>query len=104
MVKSLIRIRKNPDERLSYIANRWKMEKEFAASSWDTMLKAFTVAAILFVFARRKSKAAFSIAVLHDTSLARSKKFDGCADVCFNGDLADWGKASYSSGLKSSIP
>ena len=58
MVKSLIRIRQNPDERLSNIANRWKMEKEFAASSYDTMLKAFTVAAILFVFARRKSKPA----------------------------------------------
>lgn len=39
MVRSLIRIRQNPDERLSYIANRWKMEKEFAASSYDTMLR-----------------------------------------------------------------
>ena len=53
MVRSMIRIRQNPDERLSYIAGRWKRN---AASSYDTMLKAFTVAAILSVFARRKSK------------------------------------------------
>lgn len=34
MMRSLIRIRKNPDELLSYIVNRWKLEKQFAASSY----------------------------------------------------------------------
>ncbi len=42
MVRSLIRIRQNRDELVSYIANRWKMDMEFAASSYDTMLKAYS--------------------------------------------------------------
>jgi ABC-type nitrate/sulfonate/bicarbonate transport system substrate-binding protein len=42
MVRSLIRIRQNRDELVSYIANRWKMDTEFAASSYDTMLKAYS--------------------------------------------------------------
>jgi ABC-type nitrate/sulfonate/bicarbonate transport system substrate-binding protein len=42
MVRSLIRIRQNRDELVPYIANRWKMEREFAASSYDTMLKAYS--------------------------------------------------------------
>jgi len=42
MVKSLIRIRQNRDELITYIAKRWKMDPEFAASSYDTMLKAYS--------------------------------------------------------------
>jgi len=42
MVRSLIRIRQNRDELVPYIANRWKMDSEFAASSYDTMLKAYS--------------------------------------------------------------
>jgi NitT/TauT family transport system substrate-binding protein len=42
MVKSLIRIRQNRDELIAYIAKRWKMDSEFAASSYDTMLKAYS--------------------------------------------------------------
>jgi ABC-type nitrate/sulfonate/bicarbonate transport system substrate-binding protein len=42
MVRSLIRIRQNRDELVPYIANRWKMDTEFAASSYDTMLKAYS--------------------------------------------------------------
>jgi ABC-type nitrate/sulfonate/bicarbonate transport system substrate-binding protein len=42
MVRSLIRIRQNRDELIPYIANRWKMDTEFAASSYDTMLKAYS--------------------------------------------------------------
>jgi ABC-type nitrate/sulfonate/bicarbonate transport system substrate-binding protein len=40
MLRSLIRIRQN--ELVPYIANRWKMDNEFAASSYDTMLKAYS--------------------------------------------------------------
>jgi hypothetical protein len=42
MVKSLIRIRQNRDELIAYIAKPWKMDPEFAASSYDTMLKAYS--------------------------------------------------------------
>lgn len=42
MVRSLIRIRQNREELIPYIANRWKMDAEFAASSYDTMLKAYS--------------------------------------------------------------
>ena len=42
MVRSLIRIRQNRDELVPYIANRWKMDIEFAASSYDTMLRAYS--------------------------------------------------------------
>jgi ABC-type nitrate/sulfonate/bicarbonate transport system substrate-binding protein len=42
MVRSLIRIRQNRDELVPYIANRWKMDTEFAASSYDTMLKSYS--------------------------------------------------------------
>jgi hypothetical protein len=42
MVRSLIRIRQNRDELVGYIANRWKMAPEFAASSYDTMLRAYS--------------------------------------------------------------
>lgn len=42
MVKSLIRIRKNREELVGYIGQRWKMDPEFAASSYDTMLKAYS--------------------------------------------------------------
>jgi NitT/TauT family transport system substrate-binding protein len=42
MVRSLIRIRQNRDELVGYIAQRWKMAPEFAAASYDTMLKAYS--------------------------------------------------------------
>jgi NitT/TauT family transport system substrate-binding protein len=42
MVRSLIRIRQSRDELISYIASRWKMDGEFAASSYDTMLRAYS--------------------------------------------------------------
>jgi NitT/TauT family transport system substrate-binding protein len=42
MVRSLVRIRQNRDELVTYIANRWKMDTEFAASSYDTMLRAYS--------------------------------------------------------------
>jgi ABC-type nitrate/sulfonate/bicarbonate transport system substrate-binding protein len=42
MVRSLIRVRQNRDELVGYIANRWKMAPEFAASSYDTMLRAYS--------------------------------------------------------------
>ena len=42
MVRSLIRIRQHRDELVPYIANRWKMDTEFATSSYDTMLKAYS--------------------------------------------------------------
>lgn len=42
MVRSLVRIRQNRDELVSYIANRWKIAPEFAAASYDTMLKAYS--------------------------------------------------------------
>jgi ABC-type nitrate/sulfonate/bicarbonate transport system substrate-binding protein len=42
MVRSLIRIRQNRHELVSYIAQRWKMDNEFAASSYDTMLRAYS--------------------------------------------------------------
>jgi hypothetical protein len=42
MVRSLIRIRQNRDELVEYIAKRWKMDREFAASSYDTMLRAYS--------------------------------------------------------------
>lgn len=42
MLRSLIRIRQNRDELVPYIAKRWKMDPEFAASSYDTMLRAYS--------------------------------------------------------------
>jgi NitT/TauT family transport system substrate-binding protein len=42
MVRSLLRIRQNRDELVSYIASRWKMDTAFAGSSYDTMLKAYS--------------------------------------------------------------
>jgi NitT/TauT family transport system substrate-binding protein len=42
MVRSLVRIRQSRDELISYIASRWKMDGEFAASSYDTMLRAYS--------------------------------------------------------------
>lgn len=42
MVRSLIRIRQNRDELVAYIAKRWKLDAEFAASSYDTMLRAYS--------------------------------------------------------------
>ena len=42
MVRSLIRIRQNREELVAYIANRWKTAPEFAASSYDTMLRAYS--------------------------------------------------------------
>jgi ABC-type nitrate/sulfonate/bicarbonate transport system substrate-binding protein len=42
MVRSLVRIRQNREELVAYIANRWKMDTEFAASSYDTMLRAYS--------------------------------------------------------------
>jgi ABC-type nitrate/sulfonate/bicarbonate transport system substrate-binding protein len=42
MVRSLVRIRQSRDELISYIATRWKMDREFAASSYDIMLRAYS--------------------------------------------------------------
>lgn len=42
MLKSLVRIRQDRDEVIGYIAKRWKMAPEFAASSYETMLKAYS--------------------------------------------------------------
>ncbi len=42
MLKSLVRIRQDRDEIIGYIAKRWKMDPEFAASSYETMLKAYS--------------------------------------------------------------
>jgi ABC-type nitrate/sulfonate/bicarbonate transport system substrate-binding protein len=42
MVRSLIRIRQDCDDLIPYIAKRWKMDTEFAASSYDAMLKAYS--------------------------------------------------------------
>jgi len=42
MLKSLVRIRQDRDEIIGYIAKRWKMDPEFATSSYETMLKAYS--------------------------------------------------------------
>ena len=42
MVRSLICIRQNREEPVAYIAKRWKMAPEFAASSYDTMPRAYS--------------------------------------------------------------
>jgi NitT/TauT family transport system substrate-binding protein len=42
MVKSLIRIRQNREELVAYIGQRWKMDPEFAAASYETMLRAYS--------------------------------------------------------------
>jgi NitT/TauT family transport system substrate-binding protein len=42
MLKSLVRIRQDRDEVIGYIAKRWKMDPEFATSSYETMLKAYS--------------------------------------------------------------
>lgn len=41
-VNSLIHIRENRDELVSYIANRWKIDTELAASSYQIMVRSFS--------------------------------------------------------------
>ena len=42
VVSSLMHIRENRDETVSYIANRWKIDTGLAAASYETMVKSFS--------------------------------------------------------------